>query len=176
MKKINVVGEINLYTYEKVLNSVMEGNVSEEILLVINSTGGNVRTAFAIYDLLKSLNVKITTIAIGNCCSVATVLFALGSERFIAKNARYMLHQTNFCFSEKASLNSGKIRAISKSADNDEKIWKEILQESCSQNISEFLNNTFSSEEDVFLTAEETLILGLATSELSSFNRILEKA
>lgn len=58
----------------------------------INSLGGDVDAALAIYDMLKGLP-NVTTECIGMCASAATVIFMAGKTRQIAKTARFLIHK-----------------------------------------------------------------------------------
>lgn len=171
--KLNITGEINIRLHDEILNKVMSQNDFEEIVLVINSTGGSVKIAMAIYDLLKSLNTKIKTIAIGKCYSMATILFSLGEERYIGENSDYMLHRVNFTFAKDTTLTAGELTEMLKSSEADEKKWKEMISAGCDKDISVFLGEVFSSKEDVFLTPEETLDMGIATAKLKNLKDIL---
>lgn len=171
--KLDITGEINMRIYDEIVKTIMHKNDFDEIVLIINSSGGSIGITMGIYDLLKSLNIKITTIAVGKCYSMATVLFALGEERYISKNTSYMLHQTRYTFNQDRTLTSGEAREMLKTSDLDEKRWKAIIKESCYKDISAFLDKVFSSQDDVFLTAEETVYMGIATAILKNLNDIL---
>ncbi len=67
----------------------------KEIKLYINSPGGSVTSAMAIYDTIQYTKADITTICLGQAASAAAVLLAAGAKgkRFSLPNARIMLHQ-----------------------------------------------------------------------------------
>lgn len=67
----------------------------KEIKLYINSPGGSVTSAMAIYDTIQYTKADITTICVGQAASAAAVLLAAGAKgkRFSLPNARIMLHQ-----------------------------------------------------------------------------------
>jgi ATP-dependent Clp protease protease subunit len=56
------------------------------IMLYINSPGGVVYSGFAIYDTIRKLKSPVSTVAVGFCGSMATVLLTAG-----AKGQRYAL-------------------------------------------------------------------------------------
>lgn len=80
-------GTINERTFGDAVNFASEVvNLGlKNIIVFINSTGGSVNNGLAIYDLFKSLPCNITTVAMGNCFSIATVIFSLGEKITVAK-------------------------------------------------------------------------------------------
>lgn len=64
----------------------------DEITVHIHSLGGDVSEGFAIHDYLRSFGKPVTTIAEGNCHSIATVPFLAGDKRIMAANAEMVIH------------------------------------------------------------------------------------
>lgn len=67
----------------------------EDIKLYINSPGGSVTSALAIYDTMQHVKADVSTICIGQAASAAAVLLACGKQgkRFTLPNARVLIHQ-----------------------------------------------------------------------------------
>ena len=70
-------------------------NSKEDIKLYINSPGGSVTSALALYDTIQHVKADISTICIGQAASAAAVLLAAGKKgkRFALPNARVLIHQ-----------------------------------------------------------------------------------
>lgn len=70
-------------------------NSKEDIKLYINSPGGVVTSAMALYDTMQHVKADVATICIGQAASAAAVLLASGAKgkRFALPNARVMIHQ-----------------------------------------------------------------------------------
>ncbi len=70
-------------------------NGKEDIKLYINSPGGSVTSALAIYDTMEHIKCDVSTICIGQAASAAAVLLACGAKgkRFSLPNARVLIHQ-----------------------------------------------------------------------------------
>jgi ATP-dependent Clp protease protease subunit len=70
-------------------------NNSEDIKIYINSPGGVVTSALAIYDTMQYIKSDVSTICVGTAASAASVLLAAGekNKRFILPNAEVMIHQ-----------------------------------------------------------------------------------
>lgn len=65
---------------------------TEDPVIYISSTGGEVEPAFAIYDFLKSVDKEVTTVALGRVQSAAFMPFIGGDIRLATKNTVFMHH------------------------------------------------------------------------------------
>ena len=67
----------------------------KDISLYINSPGGSVTSALAIYDTMQFIRCDVATICIGQCASGAAVLLASGAagKRSALPNSRILIHQ-----------------------------------------------------------------------------------
>ena len=70
-------------------------NPSKDISMYINSPGGAVTAGMAIHDTMKYIRPKVSTICIGQACSMGSFLLAAGEpgQRMALPNARVMIHQ-----------------------------------------------------------------------------------
>ncbi|MEZ4180362.1 MAG: ATP-dependent Clp protease proteolytic subunit [Candidatus Doudnabacteria bacterium] len=70
-------------------------NNNEDIKIYINSPGGVVTSALAMYDTIQHIKSDVSTICIGQAASAAAVLLASGTngKRYALPNARIMIHQ-----------------------------------------------------------------------------------
>lgn len=68
---------------------------SAEIDMYINSPGGSVSAGLAIYDTMRIIRPRVSTICVGLAASMAAVLLAAGEpgKRFALPRSRIMLHQ-----------------------------------------------------------------------------------
>ena len=68
---------------------------TKDIYLYINSPGGSVTAGMAIYDTMQFVKPDITTIVMGQACSMGSLLAQAGSKgkRKMLPNARHMIHQ-----------------------------------------------------------------------------------
>jgi len=67
----------------------------KDIQLYINSPGGIVTSALAVYDTMQFIKSKVSTICIGQAASAAAVLLLAGEDkkRFSLPSSRIMIHQ-----------------------------------------------------------------------------------
>ncbi|MFA6160382.1 MAG: ATP-dependent Clp endopeptidase proteolytic subunit ClpP [Parcubacteria group bacterium] len=70
-------------------------NSKEDIKLYINSPGGQVTSALAIYDTMQYVKPNISTICVGMAASAAALLLLAGEKgkRMILPNGEVMIHQ-----------------------------------------------------------------------------------
>lgn len=63
--------------------------------ITINSSGGNANDGFAIFDIIRSSGMPVTTVALGSAESAALIIFLAGSKRRIHQNALLLTHETH---------------------------------------------------------------------------------
>ena len=70
-------------------------NPEKDINLYINSPGGSVTAGMAIYDTIQFIRCDVSTIVMGQACSMGSLLAQAGAKgkRFVLPNARHMIHQ-----------------------------------------------------------------------------------
>lgn len=70
-------------------------NPDKDIHLYINSPGGSVSAGMSIYDTMQFIKPDVSTMVIGQACSMGAFLLAAGApgKRFSVPNSRVMIHQ-----------------------------------------------------------------------------------
>ena len=70
-------------------------NPSKDISMYINSPGGVVTAGMAIHDTMQYIKPKVSTVCIGQACSMGSFLLAAGEPgmRVALTNSRIMVHQ-----------------------------------------------------------------------------------
>lgn len=70
-------------------------NPDKDIHLYINSPGGSVTAGMAIYDTMQFIKPDVSTICMGQACSMGSFLLTAGAKgkRFALDNSRVMIHQ-----------------------------------------------------------------------------------
>jgi ATP-dependent Clp protease protease subunit len=68
---------------------------TDDIKVYINSPGGSVTSAMALYDTIQHVKADVSTIVIGQAASAAAVLLSAGTKgkRLALPNSRIMIHQ-----------------------------------------------------------------------------------
>jgi ATP-dependent Clp protease, protease subunit len=67
----------------------------KDIMMYINSPGGDIIGLFAIYDTMQFIKADVQTICIGQAASAAAVILAAGAKgkRFVLPHSRVLIHQ-----------------------------------------------------------------------------------
>jgi len=67
----------------------------KDVMMYINSPGGEITGLFAIYDTMQYIKCEVQTICVGQAASAAAVLLSAGAKgkRFILPHARVLIHQ-----------------------------------------------------------------------------------
>jgi ATP-dependent Clp protease protease subunit len=72
-------------------NAVAAG--ARELRLLLSSHGGNLYWGFTLYNHLRSLPVRLTTVNVGFVGSMAVPVYCAGHVRWSAPHAKFQLHQ-----------------------------------------------------------------------------------
>lgn len=147
---------VDALTFAKALEEVDTPNLT----IRINSCGGSVSEALAIYSLLADCPKHKITKVDGFACSAASVIFMVGDERIVPESGLIMIHNA---WSEA----SGDANALRKAADNLEIITSPSLEIYASK-------TKLSKEKLKEMMAEETWITSQMAFEYG-FATILNK-
>ncbi len=146
--------DVSSYNLSKQLQELGEG--IESINVYINSYGGEVAEGLAIYNALKRHKAKVTTIADGFACSIASVIFSAGDERVVYDTSLLMIHNA-------WTYTAGNANDLRKEADDLEKITQASIK--AYMNIVNVSEDELKEmlDKDTWLNAEEALEKGFAT-------------
>lgn len=72
-------------------------NPTKDIIMYINSPGGEVTAGLSIYDTMQFISCDVSTVVMGQACSMGSLLAQAGAngKRYILPNARHMIHQVS---------------------------------------------------------------------------------
>ena len=136
----------------------------KDISVYINSPGGSVTAGMAIYDTFQFIKPDVSTIVMGQACSMGSLLAQAGAKgkRFILPNARHMIHQPS-------GGASGQATDIQIQAQEILKMKKYLTEIYVKHNTAgkTFEELTADMERDNFMSAEEAVDYGLADKIIS---------
>jgi ATP-dependent Clp protease, protease subunit len=72
--------------------AILDAQSSQPINIVINSEGGDVYPALAIYDAIRRCNSEVHILATGYCMSAATIILQAGTVRKATPHCVLMVH------------------------------------------------------------------------------------
>ncbi len=142
-------------------------DADKDIDLYINSPGGSITSALAIYDAMQLIKPAVSTICMGMAASAAALLLAAGAKgkRFALPYSRIMIHQPW------ASGISGKATDIdihAKEIIRNRATLNEILARHTGQPVEKVEKDT---EKDYFMSADEAKLYGLIDSIIDKTSR-----
>jgi len=128
----------------------------QEISIYINSPGGVITAGLAIYDTMQYIKPKISTMCVGQACSMGAFLLATGDKgrRFTLPNSRIMIHQPLGGFRGQATdieIHAKEILYIKDKLNS-------LLALHASQEVSKVANDV---ERDNFMSAQQAKNYGL---------------
>lgn len=134
-------------------------NPDKDIFLYINSPGGAVTAGMAIYDTMQFIKNDVSTLCIGQACSMGALLLAGGAKgkRHCLPNSRIMIHQPLGGFQGQASDIEIHTKEILKIRHK----LNEILAKHTGQSIERVEKDT---DRDRFMGGEEASEYGLVDS------------
>ena len=131
-------------------------NPKKDINLYINSPGGLVTAGLGIYDTMQYIKPEVSTLCIGQACSMGSFLLAAGEngKRFSLPNSRIMVHQPSAGFQGQAT----DIEIHAKEVLSLKKRLNEIYSKHTGKAEDEIKE---ALERDNFMTAETAKSFGL---------------
>jgi len=130
-----------------------------DILFYINSPGGVVTAGMAIYDTMQFIKCDVSTIVMGQACSMGSCLAQAGTagKRLILPKARHMIHQPS-------GGARGQATDIQIQAQEILKMKRYLTQIYVDHNSAgkTFEELSTDMERDFFMSAEEAVAYGLA--------------
>jgi ATP-dependent Clp protease protease subunit len=131
----------------------------KDIFLYVNSGGGEVTAGMAIYDTMQFIKCDVSTVVMGQACSMGSLLAQAGAEgkRLILPYARHMIHQPSGGARGQATDMEIQVREILK-------MKKELTGIYYKHNTGgkSFDELSRDMERDFFMSADEAVTYGLA--------------
>src|SRR3989339_1105976 len=131
-------------------------NPNKDISLYINSPGGSVSAAFAIYDTMQFIKPDVSTVCIGQAASAGALLLTSGAKgkRFALPHATIMIHQVLGGFQGQGT----DIQIHAKETQRISDLLNQILAKHTGQDIKTIEKDT---NRDNFMSPAEAKAYGL---------------
>lgn len=138
-------------------------NPDKDIFLYINSPGGSVTAGMSIYDTMQFIKPDVSTLCIGQACSMGAFLLAGGAKdkRFALPNSRVMIHQPLGGFQGQAS----DIEIHAKEILKMRATLNEILAHHTGRDLADIERDT---DRDNFMSAQQAADYGIIDKVLKS--------
>ena len=127
-----------------------------EINFYINSPGGVVTSALAVYDTMQYIKSDVTTVCIGQAASIGALLLTAGAagKRYSLPNTRILIHQPMGGFQGQAS----DIEIQAKEILRMKETLNEILVNHTGKNMKQIQRDT---DRDYFMSGSEARAYGI---------------
>ncbi|ELV08677.1 ATP-dependent Clp endopeptidase proteolytic subunit ClpP [Wohlfahrtiimonas chitiniclastica] len=162
---IFLVGPVDDYSANLVVAQMLfleAENPDRDIHLYINSPGGSVTAGMSIYDTMQFIKPDVSTMCIGQACSMGAFLLTAGAEgkRLSLPNSRIMIHQPLGGYQGQAS----DIEIHTKEMLFIKDRLNRIMAEHTKQPLKKIVKDT---DRDNFMSAEEAKKYGIIDSVIS---------
>lgn len=159
-RQIECIGKITEDTVAVIsqqLRYLSTENPDKQITLYINSTGGEVNSGLALYDVMKAIKCPIRTVCMGIAASMAAVLFLSGDTREILPHSKVMIHDPLIAGGIGGSALS--VDAVAKNLMEVRQTIANIISKHTGKSLEEVFAKTAS---DTYFNAQEAVAWGLA--------------
>ncbi|OYQ75409.1 ATP-dependent Clp endopeptidase proteolytic subunit ClpP [Wohlfahrtiimonas sp. G9077] len=162
---IFLVGPVDDYSANLVVAQMLfleAENPDRDIHLYINSPGGSVTAGMSIYDTMQFIKPDVSTMCIGQACSMGAFLLTAGAEgkRLSLPNSRIMIHQPLGGYQGQAS----DIEIHTKEMLFIKDRLNRIMAQHTKQPLKKIVKDT---DRDNFMSAEEAKKYGIIDSVIS---------
>lgn len=154
-----LMGEVDDENIKPVIEWILHENFvtkkkRKELLLMICSEGGDMSAAFALIDVMRSSNIPVKTVGLGQIASAGLLIFIAGTKgrRILTPNTSILSHQFSWGSDGKAH----ELFATIKEFDLTQKRMIAHYQD-CTGLDEEEIRKTLLPPHDVWLTAEEAI-------------------
>lgn len=173
--KIFFTGEVNETSCNKTIQDLLflaQDESIDKIYLFLSSPGGDVQSGLCLYDTIQLVNdIKpVTTVCIGLCASMGSVLMLSADERLILPHGKIMVHGPSF---GNHNIAGKKIKELTSELE-DLKACADILEQLIAKRTSKLPRDIKKiCATDTYFDAKESLDFGLTTKIISSLEEVI---
>lgn len=145
-------GGIDLLNVISQVSALQKQGEIENLIVNIDSLGGDVEIGKSIHAYLKGLKIPvITTVALNQCCSIATIIHLAGNVRKVQSNCTYLIHLPLIDYAGGINTNDlDAMRSVLSEVENDlAGYYQEISRIDKNAILSLMRNETILSPEDL---------------------------
>lgn len=163
--------DVNEHTSSIIIAQLLflESQGTEDVQFFINSPGGSVTAGLAIYDTMQFIKPAVSTIVLGQACSMGSFLAQAGApgKRFVLPESRTMIHRVSSGTpGTRGSVHvqelqfEDAVRAMGESKRLNQRLTQLYVKHNTAGKKYDELFETMKF--DTFLSAEEAVAYGLA--------------
>ena len=168
-RSILISGEIDKKMAEKVVSQLLmlEAENDDPIKVFIDSPGGDVDSAYAIFDMIRFVKPKVTMIAMGVAASAGALILLAGDKenRFGFPNSHYLIHQPLSGIRGVAT----EIEIHAKEIEKTRQKINALIAKETGKSLAQVEKDT---DRDYWMSAEEALDYGLISKIISNRSQL----
>lgn len=161
-RRIFLTKPVDSTTCAEIIQQLMYFNSEDptsEIVLYINTPGGEVDSGFAVYDAMRMLEAPVRTVCIGVCASMGALIYLGGERREMLPHSRLMIHDPSFSGGSYAGKKPHELQSeVNKLSETRDALCR-VIAERTGRTLGEVCEKT---ENDTYFTAEQAIEFGLA--------------
>lgn len=148
--------------------TILEALSSDPIIVIMNNIGGDFYHGLALYDAIRNCKSHVTIKVLGHAMSMGSVILQAADKRIMSPLATQMIHYGQFSVDTDA-MNAQRWAQEGKRLDE---VLENILLTKIREKQPEFTLKKLQKmlNPDTFLTAQESIDLGLADKILGDEN------
>lgn len=168
-RSILISGEIDKKMAEKVVSQLLmlEAENDDPIKVFIDSPGGDVDSAYAIFDMIRFVKPKVTMIAMGLAASAGALILLAGDKenRLGFPNSHYLIHQPLSGIRGVAT----EIEIHAKEIEKTRQKINALIAKETGKSLAQVEKDT---DRDYWMSAEEALDYGLISKIISNRSQL----
>ena len=161
-RRIFLTKPVDSTTCAEIIQQLMYFNSEDptsEIVLYINTPGGEVDSGFAVYDTMRMIEAPIRTVCIGVCASMGALIYLGGERREMLPHSRLMIHDPSFSGGSYAGKKPHELQSEVNKLNETRDALCRVIAERTGRTLEEVCEKT---ENDTCFTAEQAIEFGLA--------------
>lgn len=165
-RTVSLTGEINNHSATAFIGQLLElqdEDPATPIIIHLNTEGGSLVDAFAIYDLIKIVSCPIIIIVIGACMSAGLLILSAADQRFATPNSLFFYHQI---IVSDVNIGSGEhIESMAEYYKQAQGSYDEIIRKRSRITLKKW-EREFKGKTSKFFTANQAFDVGLVDQVL----------
>lgn len=168
-RSILISGEIDKKMAEKVVSQLLllEAENDDPIKVFIDSPGGDVDSAYAIFDMIRFVKPKVIMVAMGLAASAGALILLAGDkeDRFGFPNSHYLIHQPLSGVRGVAT----EIEIHAKEIEKTRQKINALISQETGKSLQQVEKDT---DRDYWMSAEEAMEYGLISKIISKRDQL----
>lgn len=169
-RTVSLFGEVKGEQCQAICGQMLamsEDDPKAPITMLIDSPGGDLLAGMMVYDLMKTIEAPVRTVAMGLAASMGQFLLSAGTkgQRWVFPSARIMMHQPSSGIGGSAEDILIQVQ--------QHRLTRELFEKEQANNIGQAVEKIHEdSERDRWFQAREAVEYGIADHVLSSWRQI----